>query len=152
MAPPDLSAILEQISALEAKVTTASEQKTESAAKGGVSAIWGWLLGLVAAAAIAIGAFFLLHNLKKKNEELAKLRTQVEQDKVRQANVAHEATLAPHEERAEELRTEAETLKERIRAQEYRIATTQGMHDLSMERVLQAKTWEELEKLNDENR
>lgn len=152
MATPTLSELLERISDLEAKATVASTRKEESSAKGGVSAIWGWLLGLIAAAGIAIGAFFLLRNLKKKNEELAALRTQVAQDKVTQANLEHEAAITSHTGRVVELQSQAETLQERIRAQERRIASMQSLADNSIARVRRAQTWAELDKLNEENR
>lgn len=148
MSTPTMAEIFEKIEDLETKVDKAKE--TESS--NGGSSLWGWLVGLVLAAAIAIGAFFLLRNLKKKNEELAKLRTKTEQDEVRKANLQHDAEVAKHTEKAAELRAKAADLEETIRLKRARIRATQTMYDQAAERIIHAKNWKELEALNEEGR
>lgn len=152
MSETTLSDILDRIDDLEVKVDKARANKEETSSSSGAKSILGWLVGLLLAASLAIGAFFLLRNLKKKNEELAKLRTQVEQDKVRQRNLEHDAAVAAETDKALELQEEAELLKERIDATERRIDATRVLHTHAKERILAVQNWEELDALNQEGR
>jgi uncharacterized protein HemX len=135
----------ERIKGLESKADQAREAKEQ----GG---IWGWLIGLVVAAALSIGAFFLLRKLNKKNEELAKLRTQIEQERVTAAAAKHEALIAQQEEYRTEKVREAARLMVKVNASEARLREETARYAEAMTRVIAAQNWEDMDRLNQERR
>lgn len=137
--------IQKKLTALESKATTAKESKDS----GGM---WGWIVALVVGAVVSTGAALLLWKLNKKNEELAKLRTQIEQDNVRSAQIQHDILVGDYEGNLEALAATAAIIHGRSLRNQKRLARETERHAEAMTRVDAAKNWDQLDALNSEDR
>jgi len=137
--------IKDKLVSLESKADTAKESKDN----GG---LWGWIVALVVGAAVSIGAALLIWKLNKKNEELAKLRTQVEQDRVKDAQLQHELLVDVHQDKLDILAVEAATVRTRLIANTVKLEEETTRHAEALLRVEAARDWDQLDALNRENR
>lgn len=133
--------IKDKLTSLEANAAKAKEAKNS----GGM---WGWLVALLVGAAVSIGAALLLWKLNKKNEELAKLRTQAEQDEVRNAQLKHEMSVSRPKARMAVLAAEAATVRVRLIQTKVKLEAEVKRHDEAMTRVIAARDWDQLDALN----
>jgi uncharacterized protein HemX len=140
-----LEEIKDKLVSLEGKADTAKESKDN----GG---LWGWIVALVVGAAVSIGAALLIWKLNKKNEELAKLRTQIEQDEVKDAQLQHEIAVADHQAKIDTLAAEAAEVRTRIVANSIKLDEETTRHAEVLTRVEAARDWDQLDALNRENR
>lgn len=152
MATLSLEEALRRIADLEKRSAAAQSQQESAGSSSGVGQIIGWLVGLVLAAGVAIGAYLLMRDLKKKNAELARLRTKVEQDKVKQRNLEHAADVAVHLEEAVALRQQAGEIASRIRVRTQLADAQERAFSGLEERIRRAQNWDDLDALNKENR
>lgn len=136
-----LTQINSRLESLESTATQAKESKDSGS-------VWGWILALVLGAAVSIGAALLIWQLNKKNKELAELRTKVEQDEVRSAELQHELETAHHRANIDRLAEEASAVRERIAASTDLLAAEQTRHAEAVARVEAAKNWDQLDQLN----
>lgn len=140
-----LTEIKDKLVSLEDKAETAKESKSS----GG---LWGWLVALVVGAIVSIGAAILIWKLNKKNEELAKLRTQIEQDEVKDAQLQHVLEVAKHQDKIEELVESATEVRMRLASNRVILESETARHADAMARVEAARSWDQLDALNTENR
>jgi uncharacterized protein HemX len=140
-----LEEIKDSLVSLEGKAETAKESKDN----GG---LWGWIVALIVGAVVSIGAALLIWKLNKKNEELAKLRTQIEQDEVRSARLQHQLAVAGHQERIDDLAAEAAKVRTRVVRGRVQLYEETMRHDAALARVEAARDWNQLDALNRENR
>lgn len=83
----DLSDLEKRLDDVIKKVTERNE-KTQEAKQSGP---WGWVVAIVLALLSLVGIGVAMYLANRRAKELAKLKTQVEQDKVAQDQKAHEA-------------------------------------------------------------
>lgn len=140
-----LTEIKDRLESLEGKAEQAKESKDSGS-------LWGWLVALVIGAIVSIGAAILIWKLNKKNEELAKLRTKIEQDEVRDAQLRHELDVAEHTKEIERLAEEAVEVRTRLSNNRSKLRTEKERHAEAMRRVEAARDWDKLDQLNSEGR
>lgn len=136
-----LDQINTRLESLESTATQAKESKDSGS-------VWGWILALVLGAAVSIGAALLIWQLNKKNKELAELRTKIEQDEVRSAELQHELETAHHRANIDKLAEEASVVRARIVSNADLLAVEQARHIEALARVEAAKSWDRLDELN----
>lgn len=140
-----LDKIQEQLKSLEGKADKAKGAKSSGTP-------WGWIISLAIGAVISIGAGLLIWKLNKKNKELAKLRTKVEQDAVHAEQLKHEAAVVPHKETARLLAAKANALADQAAKELAALKVEEERHANAMTRVVAAKNWDQLDALNKEGR
>jgi len=140
-----LTEINDKLAALEARADTAKESKDSGS-------LWGWIVALVVGATVSIGAAILIWKLNKKNEELAKLRTQIEQDEVRDAQLQHELAVAGPQDRIDVLAAEAAEVRDRVTRSKMLLDVESARHADALARVEAVQDWSQLDALNSDKR
>lgn len=114
--------------------------------------IWKWVVGGVAA---LMGFFVILWASRQFNvrtKELAKLRTNVEQDKVFAKDQRVAADMQRSQVTRDRLKNEAQKLKEKALFEEKKIKDAEAVLRHYEDRLLKVKDWKTLDKMNEEGR
>jgi hypothetical protein len=125
---------------LESLATKAKDSKSSGSS-------WGWLVALIVGAIVSIGAALLLNKLNKKNEELAKLRTKIEQKEVEAAQRKFEGTIAKLRGDGNQLLASAKVLETKVQKAKVLLEQEEEKHLQQLERIADAKNWDDLNKL-----
>jgi uncharacterized protein HemX len=137
----DLKKILDRLTSLEERVSSAKETQSKSSP-------WAWVMGLILTAAVSIGVGLLFRQINKRNKELAKLRTEAEQRKVKAANLEVSSQAAASAERQEKLDNKAKDLKKDAAISLEKLDQEETKLALAVEKLMEIKTWKELDYLN----
>jgi hypothetical protein len=113
---------------------------------------WKWVTALIVGI-VAVGLlWFLKRKLSGQGEELARLRTEKQQKVVEMAQLAHEAKVAPHQERLKELNAKALGLSDELRLIDAQLDAQEAAHTDALTRIEQITGWVELDLFNKQNR
>jgi Co/Zn/Cd efflux system component len=129
------------------------KEKAEQARTAKLSGSWwGWIAALGIGIIIALGSAFLLTKLRRRNGELAKARTDLEQQEARLRNLEYQRKVAVHEHEITALQNEADILKLRVKHTKTRLADKQRETDHAVEEALKVRDWAALDAKNQEGR
>lgn len=109
--------------------------------------VWGWLVGLFVAALLSLGAFLLLRKLSANQQELARLRTQVEQAELRRREAEYNARVATEEAVREQFRTEAHAAAAEVATLQAKVREQEIEYDAAEARIRNATNWKQLNDL-----
>ena len=126
-----------RLTALEAKVKQAQSSKQSNTP-------WGYIVATVLGIIISITAALLMRKLNTRNAELAKLRTQIEQDAITVAQKKFEAKLAQTQQKKAALTLTARVLESQVTKLQERLAKEEQKHLEQVERIQDAKNWDQL--------
>ena len=126
-----------RLTALEAKVKQAQASKQSSTP-------WGYIVATILGIVISITAALLMRKLNTRNTELAKLRTQIEQDAITVAQKKFEAKLAQTQQKKAALTLTARVLESQVTKLQERLAKEEQKHLEQVERIQDAKNWDQL--------
>jgi len=113
---------------------------------------WKWILGGLAALGVAIGVYFIMKSLNADQKELAKLRTQAQQNRVLASDKEQEAKLAVNDMKKVHLKAEAQALKVEADQISQAVAVREQEHGQLLARLQAAKSWKDLDAINSEKR
>ena len=128
------------------KVKDTAKALREVKAKKG---IWPWIAGVALVIALIIGVYFLKKALVSNQEELAKLRTKAEQQRIKPAQTKFKASLEANEKKATALRYKAMQQREVANKAVADIKNKEAENAHILEQLEGISSWEELDKLNE---
>lgn len=105
------------------------------------SPIWKWILGVL----ISIFVFFAAWMLKRKYDELMRLRAEKRLSEERQKDMEELVKNEENKKLAQALQEEADRLKVEIRKRKEEIAAKERAYAEAKKRINAAKNWRELE-------
>lgn len=107
-----------------------------------------FVLGLLAPIVIAVGVFLLKRRLQTQQAELAKLRTNAEQTKVRALTEAYKADLEVNEAKKEELKKAAFLANIKATRDIEHASKLEVENKKALDKINEIKSWSELDALN----
>ena len=134
-------------STIETRLADLEKLATKAKTSKDSGSSWGWIVALIVGAIISIGAALLLRKLNKKNEELAKLRTKIEQKEVEVAQRKFEGTLAKFNGKGTALLVAAKALEVKVQKAKELLVREEDRHLQQLERIADAQCWDDINKL-----
>jgi gas vesicle protein len=123
------------------KKVTERNEKTQEAKQSGP---WGWVVGIVLALVSLVGIGVAMYLANKRAKELAKLKTQVEQEKVAQDQKAHEAKKVTLLKKRNELLDELKRKEMDIQKRDREIKEATQAHEERCKKVDALNAWREI--------
>lgn len=129
------------------------QEKAEKAKDAKLSGTWkGWFIAFGVGLLISIGIIIVTMQLRRRSAELAKARTDLEQQEATLKNLEYQRSVAVHEQEIKALDTEASILKLRVKDERARIVEQQLETDSAIADALKVRDWSTLDMRNQEGR
>lgn len=113
---------------------------------------WGWIVGLVLSAVVALGIGMLLRKIKKHGKELAKLRTAAEKQQIQADQLRFHAELADHSDNVTRLQARAEEEQLKVDVLRATIKVQTQVQAQAVEALARLKNWDDLDAHNTQGR
>lgn len=123
------------------KKVTERNEKTQEAKKSGP---WGWVVGVVLALLSLVGIGVAMWLASRRAKELAKLKTQVEQDKIAQDQRAHEAKKEPHMSKRKALLAAVKLKEIVLQKRDRELKEAEQAHETRKKKIDSLNAWREI--------